>query len=106
MRSSSNSETEELINVRRQRYVYGYENMSRQQLENIFTMPSASIPTPIPISRLGPRPRPAIRFPSVPIPRSRRISELLPIDMDEFDKMEMIKPDQYLKIDINKCNKY
>lgn len=80
---------EESINVTGLRNVYGYENMSGQQLENIFTTSSTSIPTATPISRL--RPRPAIRFSLIPIPRPRCTPEPLQIDMDELEKMGMAK---------------
>ena len=56
--------TGDIINVGRLKSADDYENISRQQLENIFTTPSVSIPTPIPISKPRPRPkpRPAIKF--------------------------------------------
>ena len=49
----------------------------------------ASIPTLIRKSR--PRPRPAIRIAPTPRPRPIRTYELLPINIDEFEKMEMTK---------------
>ena len=77
--------------------------MSRQQLGNINTSPSASRAIPIQISRLRTRLRPAIRFPPPPppptlMPRPRRTSELLSIDMEEFEKIKWQKPDLYQKI--------
>lgn len=45
MPSLSNFTTEELRNVTRLRNVDRYENLSRQQLENIFTTLSASTMT-------------------------------------------------------------
>ena len=54
MLSLSHSTTEELMDVAKLRNVDDYENISRQELENIFTMLSVSISTPIPVSR--PRP--------------------------------------------------
>ena len=57
----------------------------------MFTMPSATIPTPIPIPRPRLSPRPAMRIPPVSRPISRRKPELLSIDMDEFGNMEMAK---------------
>ena len=47
----SNFMTEEIRTVAGLRNVDVYENMSKQELENIFTTQSASIPTPIQISR-------------------------------------------------------
>ena len=64
-------------------------------------MLSASISTPIPISRLRPIPRPAIRTSLTPIPRPRCTPEFLPIDVDELEKIEIgkwKKPDEYQKI--------
>ena len=52
-------------------------------------MPSASMLTPIPMSRLSLGP--AIKFSTTPIARLRRISQLLLIDMDLHEKMEMTK---------------
>ena len=68
-----NFTTEECRNVARLRNVDGYENMSRQQLKNKFTTLSASISTPILISRprSRPRPRTEIRIPPTPRPRPR-----------------------------------
>ena len=65
--------TEELKAVARLRNIYGYENILRQQLQNIFTLPLTSITTSIPISRPRPRPAPrlAFRFPPSPIPGPR-----------------------------------
>ena len=61
--------------------------MSRQQLENIFTMPSATNSTPNPILRPTHRPRTR--------PRSRagliQILETLTIDTNDLEKMEMEK---------------
>ena len=54
-------------------------------------MLSASIPTPIPISRLRPIPRPAIRTSPTPIPRPRCTPEFLAIDVDELEKIEIAK---------------
>ena len=66
--------------------------MCKQQLENIFTTPSASIPTCIPISR--PRPRPTIRSPPISISRPRRLPEPLAIDVDEsLEKFKWEKQD-------------
>ena len=56
------------------------ENMSIQQLVNIFITPSASISAHIPVSR--PRPRLAIRFLPTLIPRPRPTPKALPVDMD------------------------
>ena len=61
--------TEELVKVTRLRNVDVYENMSRKQLEKIFTRSSASIPTSTAIPL--PRPRPEISFPLNLKPRSR-----------------------------------
>ena len=80
-----------IMNVARQRNVNGCENMSRQQLENIFAMLSAFIPTAIPISTSKFRPRPAIKLSSSPILRPRRTPEPLPVDMEKFQEMEMEK---------------
>ena len=91
MSSLSNFPSEELRNATRLRNVDGYGNMSRQQLENIFKTPAASIP-PIPKSR--PIPRLAIIFP----PRRRRRPEPLPIDVVELEKWKRQKPDQHQKI--------
>ena len=84
--------TEEIRNVARLRNVDVYENMSKQELENIFTTQSASIPTPISISR----PRPAISIPPTPRPRPRPTHTCEPpsIEMDEFKKRKLQKPDQ------------
>ena len=99
MLNLSHFTTEKLMNVARLRNVNDYENMSRQQLENIFTMLSVSIPTAIQISTPKPRPGPAIKFSLTPIPRPRRTPEPLhPADMDEFEKMECEKPGPYHKI--------
>ena len=54
MPSLSNFTTEELRNATGLRNVDGFENLSRQQVENIFTTPSASTM----IFRSRPRPRP------------------------------------------------
>ena len=79
------------MNVARLRNVDGYENMSRQQLENIFTMLSTSTPTPILISRPRPRPKTAIRFPTNPTPKARRTPESPLIEKDGLGKMKMAK---------------
>lgn len=78
MSTLSNWTTEELRNVAGLRDIDGYEKMSRQELENIFTT-SGSISTGI----LIPRPRPRL----IPL----CILEILPIDVDELEKMEMEK---------------
>ena len=57
----------------------------------MFTMPSATIPTPILTSRPRLSPRPAMRIPPVSRPLPRRKPELLSINMDEFGNMEMAK---------------
>ena len=54
-----NLRTEELRKIDKLRNVDVYENISREQLQNIFTTPPASIPTPTPIT--SPIPRPIIR---------------------------------------------
>ena len=72
MSALSNWTTEELRNVAGLRDIDGYEKMSRQELENIFTT-SGSISTGI----------------LIPIPLC--ILEILPIDVDELEKMEMEK---------------
>ena len=51
----SNFMTEKSMNVAKLRNADGYENMSRQYLENIFTMPSVSIPKAISIFTSEPR---------------------------------------------------
>lgn len=59
---------------------------SRQQLENKFTMLSASTPTPVPTTFPSPRPRPECRhvirflpsFAPISRPRPKRTSEPLP----------------------------
>lgn len=89
----SNFASEESRNVARQRNVDGYENMCWQKLENVFKMFPASIPTLIRKSR--PRPRSAIRIAPSPRPRPIRTYELLPINMDEFEKWKWQKPNQY-----------
>ena len=61
MSSFSNFTTKELMNVARLRNLDGYKNMSKQQLEKMFTTSSESIPIPIPISRSRPLPRPRPR---------------------------------------------
>ena len=69
--------------------------MTRQQLENIFTTPPASIPIPISVSRPRTRPRTihrtrprlAIRFPPSQRSRLRRTPE--PLRIDEPEKLEM-----------------
>lgn len=65
----------------------GYEFFYRQPLENLFTMLSASIPTPIAIFRPRPRSRlrSAIRFSPTPIPRPRSTPEPLLVDVDELN---------------------
>ena len=87
----SNLTAEESVNVGRLKNVNGYGNMSRQQLENIFKAPSEYIPKSIPISRLMPRPRPAIRISPTLIPTPRCTPEAFIIDVDELKKMEMAK---------------
>ena len=57
--------------------------MSRQELKNIFTTLSPSIPTLIPISR--PIPRPSLRL-AIRIARSIRTPETLPSNADELGK--------------------
>ena len=84
----SNFATEDLRIFVKLRNVNSYENMSRQQLKNTFTIPS-SILTPTTIFR--PRPRLAISFPPTPIPQPRHTPEPLPVDEDELEKMEMVK---------------
>ena len=86
-------------NVARLTNVDGYENMSWQQLENTFTMLSASVTTPIPISAIRSiswttyqnRPRLATRLPSTRRARPRLTPEHLSINMDELEKVEMTK---------------
>ena len=75
----SNLTIEESRTVARLRNIDGYENTSTQELENVFAMLSASIPTPIPIAR--PRPRSVTGIPHPLRPRSRPICiiETLPI---------------------------
>ena len=74
-----------MLNVARLKNVNDSESMFTQQLENIFATLSAyistSIQTSIPISKSTPRRR----------PRPKHIPESLPIDMDEFLKIEMTK---------------
>lgn len=71
--------------------------MSRKQLENEFATSSASITTPVltRIARLRSKtiPKTVIRFPSFPNARPRPgcTPILLPIDVDELEKMEMGK---------------
>ena len=77
---------EELTHVARLRNGDGYENMTRQQLENTFTAPPEFIPMPIPISRPTPRPTPAIRTPPISRPRPVRTPEPFPIDMMNLKK--------------------
>ena len=73
--------------------------MSRQQLGNINTSPSTSRAIPIQISRPRTRLRPAIRFSPTLMLRPRCTSELLSIDMEEFEKIKwQIKPDLYQKV--------
>ena len=43
------------------------------------------------MSRLRSRPRPVIRIPLTPRLGTKRTPELLPIYMDEFEKVEMAK---------------
>lgn len=73
--------------------VDSYENELRAQLESIFTMTSAFIPTSIPISRLIPRlsARPAIRFPPTPKARPRCRPKPVPTDVDELEKKKIAK---------------
>ena len=81
MLNLKNFMTKESMSVARSGNVDDCMNRSRQQLENTFTMPSVSIPTPILISR--PTPRPTIRFPLNPIPRLRCLFEPLKLDVDK-----------------------
>ena len=69
--------------------------MSTQQLQKIFTMLSASIPKPVPIARLRPRPktRPAIRFRPISILGPSQVSELFSGDVDELERIEIPKPE-------------
>lgn len=94
----SNFMTEKLMNVAKLRNADGYENMSRQYLENIFTMPSVSIPKAISIFTSEPRARPTIKCSPIPIPRPSFTLEPLPFDMDKFEKMEMEKTQSILDI--------
>ena len=58
-------------------------------------MLSASIPKPIPIARLRPRPktRTAIRFRPISILGPSQISELFSVDVDELERIEIPKPE-------------
>ena len=77
--------------------------MSRQQLKKSQRC-QYQIPAIAPMANPRPCPRPepgfAIRFLSTltPRPRTRPSTELLPIDLDEFEKMKWRKADQYQKI--------
>ena len=74
-------------------FMFTTEIMSRQQLENIFTTVSTSIPTPVPLSR--PRsihkPRSKIRIPPITRPKLRHIPKAVLADKDESEKQEMAK---------------
>ena len=93
MSSLANFTTEKLKNVARLRNIDNYENMPRQQLENILTTSSASIWTPTPVSRPGPRPQviSANRISPVSRPITRHTTEHVPTDMDECEKTETVK---------------
>lgn len=77
----------------RLRNVDGYQNMSRKQLENILTTPSASISISNPVSRPRPRSRSRteIRTPLTPRSTPRQTPKPLLIDADELEKMKMTK---------------
>ena len=77
----------------RLRNVDGYQNMSRKQLENIFTTPSAPISTSNPVSRPRPRSRSRteIRTPLTPRSTPRQTPKPLLIDADGLEKMKMTK---------------
>ena len=96
MLSLSHSTTEELMDVAKLRNVDDYENISRQELENIFTMLSVSISTPILVSR--PSLDLKIRLTSTTRTRPRCITEPRPTDIDEFEKMEMVKTRPILEL--------
>ena len=93
MSSLVNFTTEKLRNLPRLRNIDNYENMPRQQLENIFTTLSASIWTPTPVSRPRPRPYfvPAKRILPVLRPITRHTAEHVSTDMDECEKTETVK---------------
>lgn len=93
MSSLVNFTTEKLRNLPRLRNIDNYENMPRQQLENIFTTLSASIWTPTPVSRPRPRPHfvPAKRILPVSRPITRHTAEHVSTDMDECEKTETVK---------------
>lgn len=82
----SNFATLKSMNIAGIRNVDDYENMSRQEPENIFTTPSASIRTLIPIYTPRSRPRQIIRYPSSLIPRPRLTSGPLPNVLVEVEK--------------------
>ena len=71
MSSLSNFTTQELMNIGRLRIVDGYENISRQLLENISAAPSTFITTSFVRSRFRPRPRLATKVPPTSIPRPK-----------------------------------
>ena len=68
----------------RLRNVDGYQNMSRKQLENIFTTPSASISTSNPVSRPRPRSRSRIEIRTPLTPRSTPRQTLKPLLIDAW----------------------
>ena len=94
--------TEELKNVTRLRNVDGYQNISRQQLEN--KTPSASIPPSIPVSRPSPRSRPRSRSRTAirtPQPQDQHLDKhlnLFQLIWMGLKKWKWQKPDQYQKI--------
>lgn len=89
MSSLSNFPTEKLMNVARLRNVDGNENISREQLENIFKTSLAPIPTPISMSRL--RNITCNQNSTHPPSSPKCMSEPLQIDLDKLRNMEMAK---------------
>ena len=87
MSSLSNFPTEKLMNVARLRNVDGNENISREQLENIFKTSLASIQTPISMSRL--RNITCNQNSTHPPSSPKCMSEPLQIDLDKLRNMEM-----------------
>ena len=84
------------MSVARPGNVRDYMNRSRQQLENIFTMPSVSIPTPILISR--PRPRLQSDFHLTPYQDPDAYLNLLNLTWISLKKFKWQKQDQYQKM--------
>ena len=97
MESFENLAVNELKLLAKARIIDGYKNMSRQQLESIFTTPSPPKPTP------KSKPRPKKRMPaSISAPRPKKLTPTptprleIPLSIPRDYKQKKIADNKYI----------